>query len=261
MKQPLFVALVFVVALVGGYAGGKLATMPAVPVGTTPPSALPVSTHAVTENTIVDLVKQVGPAVVNIDTVSREEVGVPLFTDPFTGEAFGPTVPAYRESRGIGSGFVIDPNGLIVTNDHVIRDATAMVVTFPDGHRVKGQVVARESHVDLAFVKVDGKGLPTLHLEERNPQVGQFVVAIGSPLGLEHSVSNGIVSALGRQVGESPVAFLQTDTAINPGNSGGPLIDYEGRVIGVNTAIAKNSQGIGFAIPASVVAKLLTQVE
>ncbi|HEY9721404.1 MAG TPA: trypsin-like peptidase domain-containing protein [Oscillatoriaceae cyanobacterium] len=261
MKQPLFVLAVFVAAIAGGYVGATLATTPSRPVAA--PVSVPMSAgaHALTDDTIVDLVHAVGPAVVNIDTVSREQVNIPLFTDPFSGQAFGPMVPEVRESRGIGSGFVIDPGGLIITNDHVIQGATAMVVTFADGTKLKGQVLAADSRVDLAIVRVQAKNLPTLQLETHKPEVGQNVVAIGSPLGLEHSVSNGIISALGRTIGDSPVSFLQTDAAINPGNSGGPLIDYDGRVVGVNSAIAKDSQGIGFAIPSSVVTKMLSQLE
>jgi S1-C subfamily serine protease len=184
-----------------------------------------------------------------------------MFQDPITGEAFGPLMPAYRESRGVGSGFVLASDGLIVTNDHVVKNATALQVTWPDGKKAKGVVVARQPRADVAFVKVNEKGLRALTLATTPPLVGEFVVAIGSPLGLQHSVSSGILSAMGRTVGESPIGFLQTDTAINPGNSGGPLLDLDGHVIGVNTAIAQGAQGIGFAIPASVVATLASQLK
>ena len=259
MKQTVaVVALAFVAALAGGYAGAKLGVL-------SPPSPadkpLPALQSALREDTIVQLVQRVGPAVVNIDTVSRERVGVPMFQDPYTGQAFGPLIPTYRERRGVGSGFVLHESGLIVTNDHVIKDASALQVTWPNGKKARGQVIARVARADVAFVKVEAKGLPSLELATAEPQVGAFVVAIGSPLGLEHSVSVGILSAIGRTVGESAVGFLQTDTAINPGNSGGPLIDLQGNVIGVNTAIAQGAQGIGFAIPASVVTELVAQLE
>jgi S1-C subfamily serine protease len=259
MKQTVtVVALAFVAALGGAFAGTRLGLL-------SPPSPaskpLPALEAALREDTIVDLVKRVGPSVVNIDTVSQEQVGVPMFQDPYTGQAFGPMIPTVRERRGVGSGFVLHDEGLIVTNDHVVKGATALQVTWPDGKKARGQVIARVARADLAFVKVPGKGLAALSLADADPDVGEFVVAIGSPLGLEHSVSVGIVSAKGRTVGESPIGFLQTDTAINPGNSGGPLIDLQGRVIGVNTAIAQGAQGIGFAIPASVVTELVSQIE
>lgn len=265
MKQSAVVVFAFVAALAGGFAGTKLAMLSGAPQAM--PSAgvvprAPMALHAaIQEDTIVNLVRQVGPAVVNIDTVSREEVAVPMFQDPLTGEAFGPMMPAYRESRGVGSGFVLRPDGLIVTNDHVVRGATALQVTWPDGRKLTGTVLARVPRADVAFVKVAANNLKALSLADTPPLVGEFVVAIGSPLGLEHSVSNGILSAVGRTIGESPIAYLQTDAAINPGNSGGPLLDLNGRVIGVNTAIAQGAQGIGFAIPAGVVAKLSKQLK
>ncbi|MNS39271.1 putative serine protease HtrA [compost metagenome] len=259
MKQAVaVVALAFVAALAGGYAGARLGVI-------SPPQTADKPLNAVEsllrEDTIVDLVKRVGPSVVNIDTVSREQVGVPMFQDPYSGEAFGPLIPTVREKRGVGSGFVLHESGLVVTNDHVVKNATALRVTWADGKKAQGRVIARVARADLAFVQVEAKGLQALTLSEATPEVGQFVVAIGSPLGLQHSVSSGIVSAMGRTVGESPIGFLQTDTAINPGNSGGPLIDLEGRVIGVNTAIAQGAQGIGFAIPAAVVTEFVAQLE
>jgi S1-C subfamily serine protease len=259
MKPGAVIAFSFLAALVGGIAGVKLGAL--VPGGPAAPPTAPQPAAAGGQNAIVDLVKRVGPAVVNIDTVAREQVGIPMFRDPYTGEAFGPLVPAYKELKGVGSGFVLHRTGLIVTNDHVIRGAEQLTVTWPDGQKRRGQVVARASNEDLAFVKVDAKDLPALELETATPQVGQYVVAIGSPLGLQHSVSAGIVSALGRTLAESKVPYLQTDTAINPGNSGGPLIDFNGRVIGVNTAIASGAQGIGFAIPAKIVSELIAQLE
>ena len=256
--KPIFVVMFsFVAALAGGYLGARYALNPPTPTSTAP-AAAPV---AIGPTTIVDLVARVGPAVVNIDTVSRQEILVPFFRDPYTGEGFGPMIPTVRESRGVGSGFVLHQSGLIVTNEHVIRGATALQVTWPDGKKVRGQVIAREARVDLAFVKVPAGKFPALTLAKALPDVGEYVVAIGSPLGLSNSVSAGIVSAMGRSVGKSPVPYIQTDTAINPGNSGGPLINLAGEVVGVNTAIAANAQGIGFAIPAEVVSDLVAQLE
>ncbi|MFP5501447.1 MAG: trypsin-like peptidase domain-containing protein, partial [Candidatus Sericytochromatia bacterium] len=189
MKQP---AVVIVASLLAGFAGGYLGVTLGLLSPTKPPVAAMITpSGAMGRTTIVDLVQAVGPAVVNIDTVSRQAVAVPMFRDPFTGEAFGPRVPAYQERKGVGSGFVIHESGLIVTNDHVVKTATALTVTWPDGQKLQGRVVAREPRVDLAFVKVEAAGLQALELATEAPQVGQYVVAIGSPLGLQHSVSAG----------------------------------------------------------------------
>lgn len=262
----------FLAALVGGYVGVQLGIL--APAGALRKAAAPQQPQQAEApvtgggefgggSDLVALVKRVVPAVVSIDTVSTERVGVPMFRDPFTGEAFGPLVPSTQQRRGVGSGFVLDgEHGLIVTNNHVVQGATVLRVTWQDGERASGRVLAREPRADLAFVKVDlKKPHPALPLADKPAEVGQPVLAVGSPLGLSYSVSAGIVSASGRTVGESPVGFLQTDTAINPGNSGGPLISFDGRVVGVNTAIARDAQGIGFAIPASVVADLVAQLE
>jgi S1-C subfamily serine protease len=261
MKQTATVIIAaFLAALAGGFLGTKLGVLG--PAQTAPkPATLPSPAGGWGPETIANLVDSAGPAVVNIDTVSRQEVYVPFFRDPYTGEGFGPMVPTVKESRGVGSGFVLHESGLIVTNEHVIHGATALQVMWPDGRKLRGQVVAREARVDLAFVKVSAKGLKSLTLASALPKVGEYVVAIGSPLGLTNSVSAGIVSAMGRSVGKSPVPYIQTDTAINPGNSGGPLINLAGQVVGVNTAIAANAQGIGFAIPAEVVSDLIAQLE
>ncbi|MNR81987.1 putative serine protease HtrA [compost metagenome] len=217
---------------------------------------------------IADLVEKVGPAVVNIDTVSRRTVVQqpmhPFFGfDPFFGDprASRPQTRTY-EQKGVGSGFIIDSKGLVVTNDHVVSKANELTVTLPDGRKFKGKVIGRDAASDLALVKIDGKDLPSLKLAHPDSiRVGQWVVAIGSPLGLKYSVTAGILSAVNRDGIKNRVGFLQTDAPINPGNSGGPLMNLQGEVIGVNTAIIQHAQGIGFAVPVDTVSRVVPQLE
>jgi serine protease Do len=165
--------------------------------------------------------------------------------------------------RSTGSGFVIDPNGLIVTNAHVVEDAESMQVRLADGRRFTGKVVGQDSRVDLALVRIDGvSNLPTLPLGDSNRlRVGEFVLALGHPFGLEQSVSFGIVSRKGAPltVAAPGFDFIQTDAAINPGNSGGPLVNMAGQVVGVNSMAARNGS-IGFAIPSNLVKLLVPQL-
>jgi len=165
--------------------------------------------------------------------------------------------------RSSGSGFVIEPSGLIVTNAHVVEDANWLQVRLADGRRFNGKVIGQDSRVDLALVRIDGAAnLPTLPLGDSNRlRVGEFVMAIGHPFGLEQSVSFGIVSRKGSPltVAAPGFDFIQTDAAINPGNSGGPLVNMAGQVVGVNSMAARNGS-IGFAIPASLVKLLVPQL-
>jgi len=165
--------------------------------------------------------------------------------------------------RSTGSGFVIDPSGLIVTNAHVIEGAAAIQVRLADGRRFPGKVVGRDNRVDLALLKIEGApGLTPLPLGDSNRlRVGEFVLALGNPFGLDQSVSFGIVSRKGAPltVAAPGFDFIQTDAAINPGNSGGPLVNVAGEVIGVNTMVMRNGS-IGFAIPANLVKMLLPQL-
>jgi S1-C subfamily serine protease len=172
---------------------------------------------------------------------------------------------------GIGSGFIIDSNGLILTNAHVVEGATQLTVTLEDGRELDAHVVASDTDLDLAVVKVGATGLPTVEIgSSSNLQVGQLVVAIGSPLGaFTDSVTSGILSATGRTITVVDAVsrqrktidhLLQTDAAINEGNSGGPLLDAGGRVIGINTAEAASANGIGFAIPIDEAAAIIASV-
>jgi serine protease Do len=157
-----------------------------------------------------------------------------------------------QEQHGAGSGFIIKPNGYILTNEHVVREAQKLTVTLFGGKKFDGKVIGTDPATDLAVVKIEAKNLPSVELgnsEQLEP--GQWVVAIGNPYGLHDTVTAGIISALGRSL-DNPDEhgnLIQTDAAINPGNSGGPLVDLSGKVIGINEAIIANAQSIGFAIP------------
>ena len=158
---------------------------------------------------------------------------------------------------GLGSGFIVDPNGFIVTNRHVIKGADEIQVTLENKKKYKARVVYADPKTDVAIIKIDGANFPFARLGDSHTlEVGDWVLAIGNPLGLNQTVTAGIVSAKGRSLGISDVRdFIQTDAAINRGNSGGPLVNIDGRVVGMNTAIASGSGGnigIGFAIPSSV---------
>ena len=201
--------------------------------------------------TFAQLARRVSPAVVNIDVL--QEVQVFPF---FSGE--GPV----KVQKGVGSGFVIDSTGLIATNHHVIRGRNEITVTFSDGRRIRGKVLASDDVTDVALVRIPGQGLSTLALANSDAaQVGDWVLAFGSPLGLRRTVTSGIISATGREFSEAErVNYLQTDAAINPGNSGGPLVNLAGQVVGINAFIAAGAQGIGFAIPSNTVRDVVTQL-
>ncbi len=230
-----------------------------------------------------DLVEEVSPAVVNISTTShvRGRAGPGLQFPPgspfedFFEDFFGQRSPGSQQGEegeaperkitSLGSGFVIDAKGIVVTNNHVIADADEIMVIFPDGKELKAEVIGRDPKTDIALLKVDpkGKALKAVRWGSSDKaRVGDWVVAIGNPLGLGGSVTAGIISARNRDINAGPYDdFIQTDAPINRGNSGGPLFDLEGNVIGVNTAIISpngGSIGIGFAVPSDL-AKEITQ--
>jgi 2-alkenal reductase len=195
---------------------------------------------------IVNVAQKVSPAVVQIVTGSA-----PSQTDPLA-------------QQGVGSGVIFDRNGWILTNRHVVTGATKLTVQLKDGREFDGTVYGIDTLTDLAIVKIEATDLPTATIGDSSElKVGQLAIAIGSPLGTySNSVTSGIVSAMGRsiQVDGGPINnLIQTDTAINPGNSGGPLLDALGNVIGINTAIAKNAEGIGFAIPINIARPIMQQ--
>lgn len=215
-------------------------------------------------STIADLAEAASPGVVNIDTIETRRN--PLWElDPFSRGLFGSEGrnPPFFEAKGVGSGFVVDSEGLIVTNWHVVQRAQRIIVTFSDGRRLTGRVDGHDAITDIALLRVPAKNLPALKIAVQDDlRVGEWVVAIGNPLGLSTTVTAGIISALNRGLSISDrVAFIQTDAPINPGNSGGPLIDLRGRVVGMTTAMAKNTTGIGFAIPAETIRWALPQLK
>ena len=214
---------------------------------------------AVPANFVVDVVRQVGPAVVRIDASRTVTQEMPeAFKDPSFRRFFGSQMPPFPDKqiqRGVGSGFVVSSDGQILTNAHVVDGATEVKVTLKDGRTFSGKVLGCDPVTDIAVVKIEAEDLPSVKLgDSQQLQVGESVIAIGNPLGLDNTVTTGMISATGRnssQVGiaDKRVQFIQTDAAINPGNSGGPLLNARGEVIGINTAIIQNAQGIGFAIP------------
>ncbi len=198
----------------------------------------------------VDLAASLSPAVVNISSEAAEGATAEEEGDP--SEHLGP------HSKGLGSGFFINKQGYILTNEHVVENATAIVVTTSQGNEFKAKLIGSDSKTDIALLKVDAKrDWPVAPLADSDDvKVGEWVMAIGNPFGFEHSVTAGIISAKGRFIAGNYDDFIQTDASINPGNSGGPLIDLRGEVVGVNSAIFTRtgvSMGIGFAIPINLV--------
>src|SRR3989442_710924 len=205
----------------------------------------------------VELARSLKPAVVNIST-KRVDKSNQSFEQFFGGRP-------RRPGRSRGSGFVINPSGRIVRNTHVVDGATEIRVTLADGRELPGRVLGRDPKTDIALLKVEATGLLVIPLGDSSRlQVGEPVMAIGNPFGLEQTVTTGIVSATGRVIGEGPYDdFIQTDASINPGNSGGPLINAQGQAVGINAAIfsqSGGSVGIGFAIPVNLAKPVLTQL-
>ena len=229
---------------------------------------LPRAAATQNRNFIADAVERVGPAVIRIDS-SREVAGAmpENFDNPFFRRFFGDEMPLpERVERGTGSGFIVSDDGHIITNAHVVEGSDLVRVTLKDGREFEGQVVGTDPVTDVAAIKIEATNLPTVTLgssEALTP--GQWAIAIGNPLGLDNTVTAGIISATGRsssQVGvpDRRVRFIQTDAAINPGNSGGPLLNDRGEVIGINTAIRANAQGLGFAIPIETAKRIAEQL-
>jgi serine protease Do len=214
----------------------------------------------------VEIARAVKPAVVNVSVRSTQKADTDIedFFGQFGFRQFGG--PGQRRMvRGLGSGFVINPDGYIVTNNHVVDGATDIRVKISDGRELTAKVVGRDEKTDLALIKVDATGLPVIPLGDSSRlEVGEPVMAVGNPFGLEQTVTTGIVSATGRTIGEGPYDdFIQTDASINPGNSGGPLINARGEAVGINAAIVSGtggSVGIGFAIPTNLVKPVVTQL-
>ena len=246
-------------------------------------SALSPAVYAKSEamNTLPDsfsnLAEMISPAVVNISTVKIIKGGGRVFRhfkrgpfgkdDPmqdFFDRFFGEDRQQDFKQRSLGSGFIIDKDGYIVTNNHVVENADKIRVILKDEKEFDAEIVGRDANTDLALIKIEpDHNLPVVNFGDSDElKVGQWVVAIGNPFGLEHTVTAGIVSAKGRVIGSGPYDdFIQTDASINPGNSGGPLISMKGEVVGINTAIVASGQGIGFAIPVNLAKGIIDQLK
>lgn len=219
--------------------------------------------------TIADVVDRASPAVVKISTTVTSGSSVdPFFNDPFFRQFFGvPFIPRQQQEKGLGSGFIISKDGYILTNQHVVDRADEITVTIVGFDKeIKATVVGADYDLDLALLKVNtGKELPFLTLGDSDQiRVGEWVIAIGNPYGLDHTVTTGVISAKGRPISVEDRQYenlLQTDASINPGNSGGPLLNLRGEVVGINTAINAQAQGIGFAIPTSTVKHVLEDLK
>jgi len=241
-----------------------------IPSSQTVASGIPVGTDT---NFITTVVEKDGPAVVRIDTTQTVTAKAPeIFNDPFFRQFFGsqtPTPSQKQVERGIGSGFIIGADGIVLTNAHVVNGADTVNVKLKDGRSFKGKVLGADPVTDVAVVKIQASNLPTIPMGNSNEvKPGQWAIAIGNPLGFDNTVTSGIISATGRNSSDLPDIgnreqgqLLQTDAAINPGNSGGPLLNAKGQVIGMNTAIIQGAQGIGFAIPINSAMHIATQLE
>jgi serine protease Do len=224
-----------------------------------------------TSRAFSDIAASISPAVVNISTtkVMRRDIN-PFSEDPFF-DFFNPfkdfKMPKKWKEQSLGSGVIVSPDGFIITNNHVIEQADEIRITLFDKRSFQARLIGADPKTDVAVVKIDAKNLPTVRWGDSDKlQVGEFVLAIGNPFGLSHTVTMGIISAVGRaNVGIADYEdFIQTDAAINPGNSGGPLVNIKGELIGINTAIFSKSggyQGIGFAVPSNMARLVMDQLE
>jgi serine protease Do len=237
-------------------------------IGPTPVSA---STATGLQADFIRVAQQVMPTVVSlkaIKVVTVQPYGAPpddfFRGTPFEGtfREFGGSQPVRRRQVGQGSGVIIDPRGFILTNNHVVAGSQQILVHLYDGRQLQGRVVGTDPRFDVALVQVQAQGLKAAVMGDSSRlQVGQWAIAIGSPFGLEQTMTTGIVSATGRKgLGRGTYGdFIQTNASINPGNSGGPLLDIDGRVIGINTMIAAQAQGIGFAIPINTARQIISR--
>src|SRR5256885_16235081 len=254
--QPLLVLVTISLMTVAAWAGRLEA-----------PDAGPQAVLRALEDAFANVADRVTPAVVNVSAIPRKDAP-PAELERFR-EFFGDEfVDRFRrrrdEPRATGSGVIVDPSGYILTNNHVVENAQAIIVRLSDARKLPARLVGRDVKTDLAVLKVDGAGpLPVAELGDSDRlRVGQWVIAIGNPFGLDRTVTAGIVSATARtRVGVATYEnFIQTDASINPGNSGGPLLNLDGKVIGINTAIVAAGQGIGFSIPINQAREVMRQL-
>jgi len=272
--KTILIALLLVGSILGLGYGMSTAIKPS-NAQTAPASA--VSETPMIPASFTDLARIVRPGVVNIRVVKkvknvdfgfRKFHGNPFGDQNPFGDFFGPfsegNPPREYKQQGVGSGFIMSKDGYLLTNNHVVEDADQIKVKLANGKEYDGKVVGRDPKTDLAIVKISGASdLHPLKLGNSDDlKVGSWVVAVGSPFGLEQTVTAGIVSAKGRVIGSGPYDnFIQTDASINPGNSGGPLINMNGEVVGINTAILAEGRGIGFAIPINTAKEIAPQLE
>ncbi len=221
------------------------------------------------QSPIVNVVKAAAPAVVKIDVVVQTEIYIDPFIREFYKQFFGDIPRQFEESDSVGSGFIISKEGYIVTNYHVVRGAKKITITLLNGDTYEAQYIGGDEELDIAVIKISPKkDLPVIEFGDSDKlQVGEWVIAIGNPLGFQHTVTVGVVSAVGRKIPKPDGSgyytnLIQTDAAINPGNSGGPLLNIYGQVIGINTAIINPSQAmnIGFAIPINTAKRFINQI-
>ncbi|MBX7148319.1 Do family serine endopeptidase [bacterium] len=227
------------------------------------PLGMPAAIGIAQPNSFAELVKKVKPAVVNVSTAKEVRqnpyAGNPFFNNPYRNNQQN----ASKEAYSLGTGFIINEEGYVLTNFHVIQGADEISVKLDDGREFNAKAVGRDQKLDIAVLKIDGQGpFPYTSLGNSDDMnVGDWVVAIGNPFGLGHTVTAGIVSAKARVLGAGPYDdFIQTDASINPGNSGGPLFNTNGEVIGINTAIIATGQGLGFAIPINIAKDIVPQL-
>ena len=271
LTRKTLIAVVAVAVLLGVGLGAVSATRRGAPPGgayAQPVQApiLPVQMPLNT-GTFAVVAEAVKPAVININTVStRTGPGRTPFEEFFGEEFFRRffgDLPERIPQRSLGSGVIVDPTGIALTNAHVVERASEIEVVTLDGAKHKAKVVGTDRKTDLAVLRLEGKGsFKHVRLGDSNKvQVGDWVIAVGSPFGLQATVTAGIISAKARQIGQGPFDdFLQTDAAINPGNSGGPLVNMQGEVVGINTAIVAGGSGIGFAIPSNMAQRIYTEL-
>jgi S1-C subfamily serine protease len=262
--------LLFLFLAIAAVIGGVVARM--LPIGSQD-SAAPRVLAGPSDDSLAPLVRKTSPAVVNIAVLQPSPAQQnPLLQDPFFRRYFGVPDAALQPTMAAGSGVIVDgERGFVITNFHVVRNASAVEVTLKDGRKYPAEPLGVAPNLDLAVLKIAAKGLPTLPLgDSKRLEVGDYVVAIGNPFGLGQTVTSGIVSATDRPLGEGdPRRFIQTDAPINPGNSGGALINLHGELIGINSALFSPSStessagnvGIGFAIPSNVVKQVLAEAE
>jgi serine protease Do len=270
---PLVLALLGA-GLVGGAAVEALHHAPAPAVaGVLAPIPAPTVTSPATGNSVVMpdfplITQRYGPAVVNISVTGSAKAAAPDMNDPlefFRQFQRGGRPQKPQPVRGMGSGFIVAPDGLILTNAHVVKDATEVVVKLTDRREFRAKVLGSDPKTDVAVLKINASNLPTVTLgSTESLRVGEWVLAIGAPFGFENTVTAGVVSAKGRSLpDDSAVPFIQTDVAVNPGNSGGPLFNARGEVVGINSQIYSQSggyQGVSFAIPIDLANRIKDQI-